>query len=253
MGSVVHNRAHGLCTPHSKLFRYMVTLPSTLALIDDDSEFAEFLSQYLREQGIQVNVFPDSDDLLTTDAPYGYEFYVVDLMLPGVDGIQLIRLLRRRTNVGIMVISGKVSPDVFKSVIDAQADMYLSKPVSFEQVLLTIRAIHRRLATVTHVNSAWLLDRRASLLIAPDTTRIELSNGDMAVMECLLEAHSQPVAREVLIRRLGRDPSGIADDNWLHGTIYRLRRRIERATMLPVPLQSVAKVGYEFRAELRVV
>ncbi|NYG35452.1 response regulator transcription factor [Sphaerotilus montanus] len=230
----------------------MVTLPSTLALIDDDSEFVEFLAQYLREQGIKVDVFPDSDDLLTTDAPYGYDFYVVDLMLPGVDGIQLIRLLRRRTNVGIVVISGKVTPDVFRSVIDAQADMYLSKPVSFEQVLLTIRAICRRTAAMAQVNSAWQLDRRASLLIAPDTSRIELSGGDMTVMECLLEAHGQPVAREVLIKRLGRNPSG-ADDNWLHGTIYRLRRRIERATVLPVPLQSVARVGYEFKAELRAI
>lgn len=229
----------------------MTTLPATLALVDDDSEFSEFLSQHLREQGIRVDVFPDSDDLLTTNAPYDYDFYVVDLMLPGVDGIQLMRLLRRRTNVGIVVVSGKVSPDVFKSVVDAGADMYLSKPVSFEQVLLTIRAIHRRTSTSPQVSSAWVLDRHASLLIAPDTTRIELSDGDLTVMECLFEAHGQPVAREVLFRRLGRDP-GDDDDNWLHGTIYRLRRRIERATTLLVPLQSVTKVGYVFRAELRV-
>jgi len=231
----------------------MPTLPHALALIDDDSEFAEFLSQHLREQGLQVDVFPDSEDLLTTNAPYDYDFYVVDLMLPGVDGIQLIRLLRRRTNVGIVVVSGKVTPDVFKSVIDAGADMYLSKPASFEQVLLVIRAIHRRTAATAtaQLNAAWVLDRRASLLIAPDMTRIELSDGDMAVMACLFEAHGQPVAREVLVRRLGRNPSD-DDDNWLHGTIYRLRRRIERATTLLVPLQSVTKVGYVFRAELRV-
>jgi DNA-binding response OmpR family regulator len=229
----------------------MATLPATLALIDDDSEFSEFLSQHLREHGVRVDVFPDSDDLLTTNAPYDYGFYVVDLMLPGVDGLQLMRLLRRRTNVGIVVVSGKVSPDVFKSVVDAGADMYLSKPVSFEQVLMTIRAIHRRTASVAQISSAWVLDRHASLLIAPDMTRIELSSGDMTVMECLFEAHGQPVAREVLCRRLGRDPSD-DDDNWLHGTIYRLRRRIERATTLLVPLQSVTKVGYVFRAELRV-
>jgi two-component system, OmpR family, response regulator len=229
----------------------MPTLPTTLALVDDDSEFTEFLSQYLREQGIKVDVFPDSEDLLTTRAPYDYGFYVVDLMLPGVDGLQLMRLLRRRTDVGIVVVSGKVSSDAFKSVVDAGADMYLSKPVSFEQVLLTIRAIHRRTATVAQVSSAWVLDRHAKLLIAPDMTRIELSAGDMVVMECLFEAHGQPVAREVLFRRLGRDPSD-DDDNWLHGTIYRLRRRIERATPLTVPLQSVTKVGYTFRAELRV-
>lgn len=229
----------------------MSALPSTLALIDDDAEYAEFLAQHLREQGIRVEVFPDSDDLLTTSTPYDYDFYLVDLMLPGVDGLQLIRLLRRRTQVGIVVVSGKVSPDVFKSVIDAGADMYLAKPVSFEQVLLTIRAIHRRTTAAAQTSTAWVLDRRGSVLVAPDLTRIELSEGDLTVMDCLFEAHGQPVTRETLCRRLGRDPAG-DDDNWLHGTIYRLRRRIERATTLMVPLQSVARVGYVFRAELRL-
>ncbi|MFM2058197.1 MAG: hypothetical protein RLY71_2582 [Pseudomonadota bacterium] len=229
----------------------MSALPSTLALIDDDAEYAEFLAQHLREQGVRVEVFPDSDDLLTTSAPYDYDFYLVDLMLPGVDGLQLIRLLRRRTQVGVVVVSGKVSPDVFKSVIDAGADMYLAKPVSFEQVVLTIRAIHRRTTAVAQTSTAWVLDRRGSVLVAPDLTRIELSEGDLTVMDCLFEAHGQPVTRETLCRRLGRDPAG-DDDNWLHGTIYRLRRRIERATTLMVPLQSVARVGYVFRAELRL-
>ena len=230
----------------------MPLLPSTLALIDDDTEFAEFLSQHLREQGIRVEVFPDSDDLLTTNAPYGYDFYLIDLTLPGVDGLQLVRLLRRRTQVGIVVASGKVAPDSFKSVIEAGADMYLTKPVSFEQVLLTVRAIHRRTAAVAaHTSSAWVLDRRGSVLIAPDMTRVELSDGDLTVMDALFEAHGQPVSRETLCRRLGHDPKD-ADDNWLHGTIYRLRRRIERSTPLMVPLQSVTRVGYVFRAELRL-
>lgn len=230
----------------------MSLLPSTLALIDDDPEYSEFLSLHLREQGIRVEVFPDSDDLLTTRDPYDYDFYLVDLMLPGVDGLQLIRLLRRRTQVGIVVISGKVSPDVFRTVIDTGADMYLAKPVSFEQVLLTIRAIHRRTASAVPSSMSWVLDRRAGVLVAPDLARIELSEGDMIVMDCLFEAHGQPVTRETLCRRLGRDPVSSDDDNWLHGTIYRLRRRIERATTLMVPLQSVARVGYVFRAELRL-
>lgn len=57
-------------------------LPKSLALIDDDKEYAEFLAQYLQEQGVRVDVFSDSNDLLVHPDPYGYQFYLVDLMLP---------------------------------------------------------------------------------------------------------------------------------------------------------------------------
>jgi two-component system, OmpR family, response regulator len=74
-------------------------LPKTLALVDDDAEFTEYLAQYLQARGVEVSVFADSNDLLAHDTPYGYGFYVLDLMLPGIDGVDLIKLLRRRSSL----------------------------------------------------------------------------------------------------------------------------------------------------------
>jgi len=227
-------------------------LPKTLALIDDDAEYAEFLSQHLRERGVAVDVFSDSHRFLAHGAPYGYEFYLVDLSLPGIDGVDLIKVLRLRTQAGVLVVSGRLAPDVFAQVVDAGADMYLAKPVQFEQVALAVKAVQRRAATVAPQASPWQLDRRARQLIAPDGAVMDLSGSDQVVMECFIDADGADVTREVLRQRLGQDDSAEASDS-LNATIYRLKRRIERATPLVVPLQSKSRVGYVFRAPLRAI
>ncbi|SHN28782.1 response regulator transcription factor [Rhizobacter sp. OV335] len=225
--------------------------PKTLALVDDDAEFSEFLSQYLQARGVAVRVFGDSSDLLVDPQAYEFEFYVLDLTLPGVDGVELLRILRRRTNAGVLVVSGRLAPDVFESVVNAGADMYLAKPVRFEQVALAVKAVQRRAVTAREQVNSWKLDRRTSELVAPDGARIALSETDMAVMECFAQARGGSVSREALRERLGY-ADGEQPDNVLHATIYRLRRRIERATPTVVPLQSQSRVGYVFRATLSV-
>jgi two-component system, OmpR family, response regulator len=227
-------------------------LPKTLALIDDDSDYAEFLSQYLTRLGIETAVFSDSNDLLAHLDPYGYEFYIVDLMLPGVDGVDLIKVLRRRTEVGVLVVSGRLAPDVFTQAIGAGADMYLAKPVQFEQVELAVRAIQRRADRSSQANLAWKLDRRARQLVTPDGARVDLSDIDQALLECFVEAEGAVVGRESLRLRIGRAGSHEGSDG-LNATIYRLRRRIERATPVAVPLQSKSRVGYVFRAPLKLM
>lgn len=228
-------------------------LPKTLALVDDDAEFTEYLAQYLQSRGTQVEVFADSNDLLAHDNPYGYGFYVVDLMLPGIDGLDLVKLLRRRSDAGLLVISGRLAPEVFNQVLAAGADMYLAKPVQFEQVALAIQAVQRRVAAASPANPPWRLDRRARQLIAPDGAIVDLSDGDLTVLDCFAEAHGETVTRETLRTRLKREPVEAEAADGLNATIYRLRRRIERATPVPVPLQAKSRVGYIFRAVLKTV
>lgn len=232
------------------MLRPPTVLPKTLALVDDDQDFTEFLAQHLRSQQCTVRIFHDSNDLLADREAFGFDFYVLDLTLPGVDGLELLRILRRRTQVGILVVSGRLTPDVFDQAITAGADMYLAKPVRLEQVTLAVLAVQRRAASAQELTTVWRLDSGASELIAPDGCRVALSDKDLALLGCFLEADGAPVSREALRLRLGRGETEDLTDNLLHASIYRLRRRIERATPLVVPLQSQARQGYVFRARL---
>jgi DNA-binding response OmpR family regulator len=150
------------------------------------------------------------------------------------------------------VVSGQLGPDVFTSVIGAGADMYLAKPVQFEQVAIAIKAVQRRAGVTAAGNPSWRLDRRAQQLLAPDGARIDLSEGDLAIVECFVSANGEIVSRNSLRARLGQGDDTDAVDS-LNATIYRLRRRIEKATPTAVPLQSKSRVGYVFRAPLQAV
>lgn len=227
-------------------------LPTTLALVDDDLEYTEFLSQHLRERGVHVTVFADSNDLLTHEGTFGFDFYVVDLMLPGINGLDLIKLLRRRTSVGLLVVSGHLGPQVFQQVVSAGADMYLAKPVLFEQVIAAIEAVQRRARPSAQTETPWTLDRRARQLVAPDGARVDLSDIDMTVLNCMLGAQGEPVTREAICLALGRTPDKNAPDG-LNAIVFRLRRRIERATPLSAPLQSKPRIGYVFKAPLKAI
>jgi two-component system OmpR family response regulator len=224
-------------------------LPRTLALIDDDAEYSEYLAQHLRGTGIDVSVFDDSNALLADSTAHRYDFYLVDLMLPGVDGVELIKVIRRRSDAGLLVVSGRLGPEVFASVMTAGADMYLAKPVQFDQVSLAIQAVQRRAGRDVSTTKPWKLDRAARELLVPDGARVQLSDADLIVLDCFLEAAGETVTRETLSKALGRERDDDGD-NGLNAIIYRLRRRIERATPMLVPLQSRSRVGYWFRAPL---
>lgn len=227
-------------------------LPRTLALVDDDRTYTDALSRHLRRLGITVSEFADSTDLLTCADPYAFDFYITDLMLPTVDGTDLIKVLRRRTNAGVLVVSGRLAADTFQKVVRAGADMYLAKPVQFEQVEVAIMAVQRRVATADPQQNTWRLDRRSAQLIAPDGTRIDLSGRDLVLLECFVQAEGEVVTRETLLRQLAT--AGESENSGgLNGTVFRLRRRIERATPAAVPLQAKSGVGYAFRAPLTAI
>lgn len=225
------------------------SLPGTLALVEDDVDFARYLADHLRGLKIDVRVFHDGDSFLTSPGAFEYDFYILDLMLPGIDGEDLVRLIRRRGWAGVLVVSGRTEPNVFESVLQAGADMHLMKPVRLEQVALAIHAIWRRVEGARALADIWRLDRRARTLIAPDGVRVELSDTDLTLMECFVSATGDTVTRATLCRRLGRDPEAEAD-NILHAAIYRLRRRIEQASKATVPLRAEPRVGYSFRGTL---
>ncbi|MEY8875728.1 MAG: response regulator transcription factor [Leptothrix sp. (in: b-proteobacteria)] len=227
-------------------------LPTTLALVDDDAIFSSYLAQYLRDQGVRVSVFGDSNDLLAQPDPHAHGFYVIDLMLPGIDGVDLVRSIRRGSDAGVLVVSGRLAPDVFKQVIEAGADMYLSKPVQFEQIALAIRAVQRRAVGSNLAVKPWTLDRANRQFTAPDGALIELSPIDLVLIDCFVAAAGEVVSREVLLDGL-RQAGVESPADGLNATVYRLRRRIERATPHLVPLQTKARAGYYFKAPIWVL
>lgn len=226
-------------------------LPATLTIVDDDSDYREYLAQHLTQQGLRVRTYADSNHLLAASDPFGDAFYIIDLMLPGVGGEELIRILRLRSEAGVLVVTGKAENGVFENVLTAGADMHLAKPVSLEQITLAISAVYRRIVRQhDEAQRAWQLDTDRQRLLSPEGEVIELGDNDISILSCFPPADGAVVPRETLCERLGR-PVLDTSDNGLHAMIYRLRRRIEKVTGAVVPLQSQSRVGYVFKAPIR--
>lgn len=223
--------------------------PRTLAIVEDNVPFASLLAEWMRLNGVEVTVFHDGDDLLVADDAYGFDFYLIDLELPGVAGLDVVRLLRRRVQAGIVVVTGNDGPGVVDAVLEAGADMYLVKPASTEQIGIAVRAVFRRNRRLVVDASTWRLNVKARTLTTPGGVAVSLGDSDLAVIGSFVDRGEQTVSHAELCQRLGREASDEAA-NWLHATIYRLRRRVEAMSSETLPLHSRARVGYAFRAPL---
>lgn len=196
-----------------------------------------------------VTLFEDSDDFLLAPRAFDFDFFVVHLHQRGVPGLDLIRLIRRRSAAGMVAISHGAG-DVFVAALESGADMVLDQDVPAEHLRAAIGAVQRRLCQGTaSVHGGWTLFEQRSVLQTPDATQIPLSDSDLAIMRCFASAEGGRVERRTLIEQLwggGTEPM----DNALHATMFRLRKRIEQAGQALVPIHTVSRVGYEFRAPL---
>lgn len=230
-------------------------LPGSITILEDDADFRHHLGQHLRALGSRVLEIADGSALLAGDAASDSDFFLLDLALPGAVGENLIRDLRRRSQAGIVVVSRASSPEVFESALTAGADMVLPKPVSLKQIAVAVTAVHRRAAAAARSDGAergWQLDRRNRQLTSPEGTTVALGDTDVTLLACFPEAAGRIVSHAEINSRLGRLQRE-APDNSLHAMIYRLRRRIEKVTGGVLPLQAQSRVGYQFKAPIRIV
>ena len=203
-----------------------------------------------RVDGWPVLRYEDSDDFLLSGVAHRFGAYVVESRQRGVSGLDLLRLVRRRSDAAVLLLSDDPPRD-FVPGLQSGADMVLGLDAPLEHVAAALAAVARRRGQgQAAADGSWTLDRQQLRLLAPDGTEIALTDSDVVILQAVADAPDQRVPRELLLQRLwGAESAGM--DNALHATVYRLRKRIEKNGELLSPLQAVPRVGYEFRARLQ--
>ena len=199
-------------------------LPGRICIVDCDVHHSQGLAVHLGEKGVEVRGFSDSGAFLASLDAFDHDFYLIDLDLPGIDGLELIHLLRRRSAAGIVVASGRPGDAALDDALKAGADMFLAKPAPFERTLLAIQAVARR-CLATRPSLTWTLNRGTCTLNTPLGVNVALLEVHVRMLECFVDTDGAPVQRDVICARLGRD-ADLTNQNGLHAAIYRLRRRI---------------------------
>lgn len=221
-----------------------------LLIVDDDERIRDLLRKFLARHGFLVSVARDAAHAQRILSGLEFDLIVLDVMMPGMDGVSLTRALRETLVTPILLLTAKSETDDRIAGLEAGADDYLSKPFEPRELLLRINAILRRMpeaeptiATPKMLNLGpvrYDIDR-AELLRGDDVIRLTAT--ETQLMRIFAEHLRQPVSRAKLVEDLGRD-RGQAQERAVDVQITRLRRKIEAEPKQPRYLQTVRGEGY---------
>jgi two-component system phosphate regulon response regulator OmpR len=225
-----------------------------ILLVDDDPELRQLLSTYLGRNGFDTLLLPDTRQLDAFLERYQPRLLVLDLMLPGEDGLAACRRLRARGET-LPVIMLTARDEAVDRVIGLQmgADDYLGKPFDPRELVARIEAVLRRATRppaapdpdggVTRFGE-WVFDRGARQLSKRDQV-VPLTSGEFALLNALVANANRPMKRERLLE-LTRGEATESFDRAIDVQIHRLRRLIEVDHTQPRYLQTVWGTGYVF-------
>jgi len=233
--------------------------PAHVLVVEDDANLAAGVMENLRAEGYEVSLAPDGEQALTWLGSHGCALVILDVMLPGADGLTVCRTLRERGNTTpVLFLTARGDPADRVRGLEAGGDDYLAKPFHLEEFLLRVRAILRRWdwyrsASAT-ADTAVLrfggneVDFRVFRARAWTGESQELTEKEAMILKVLAEHAGQIVSREDLLERVwGYDvfPSTRTVDNF----ILRLRKRFEKDPANPRHFLTVWGVGYRFLTE----
>lgn len=230
----------------------MSDLPEAhLLIVDDDERIRGLLQKFLIRHGFWVTAARDAEHARRILAGLEFDLIVMDVMMPGEDGISLTRGLRSN-NVGtpILLLTAKGETEDRIAGLEAGADDYLSKPFEPKELLLRINAILRRVPVddavnegpkVLHLGPVRYNIERGEMWRGEDLVRLTAT--ESALMKIFSSHVNEPVSRAKLVEDLGRD-TGQAQERAVDVQITRLRRKIEQDPKQPRYMQTVRGAGY---------
>lgn len=215
-----------------------------ILLVEDDVALCNAVELELRAQGWQVDVARRGDEAAYYLGEGGYDAILLDRMLPGVDGLTLLRGMRRSgDDTPVLVLTALADVGARVDGLDAGADDYLAKPFDMRELLARVRALGRR-AGVGGANLCFgdLTYRPASLLLTGGLGQCTLTRKEGDFLEALLCRQGEALSRQALFARLWGAGADV-EDAGLDTYAYYLRRRL-RAVSRSVALVTVRGVGY---------
>lgn len=227
--------------------------PNKILIVDDDRDIRSLLAEYLDQNGYSAVMAADGTAMWTALQEHQFELIVLDLNLPGDDGLTLCRNLRSKSSVPVIMLTARGEPLDRILGLEMGADDYLPKPFEPRELLARIRSVLRR----TQNNSlssnneglqklkfaGWVLDMTARHLISPDGMVVSLSGAEYRMLTIFLEHPNRVLNRDQLLNMThGRDADPF--DRSIDIQISRLRQKLREDARSPQIIKTVRNGGY---------
>src|ERR1700722_2065742 len=240
----------------------MDQVPPHILALDDDADIRKVLHEYLTSQDFRVSAVGRGHEMLAILESEPVDLLLLDLVLPGEDGLDLARQVREISQVPILILSGRSDEADRVMGLELAADDYVTKPFSSRELLARIRALLRRsqssAAAATpdeptrgYRFAGWELNLELHRLTAADGSFVPLTNSEFSLLCAFLSGPQRVLTRDELLER-SRMHSLEVYDRSIDVTILRLRRKIEPDPSNPTLLTTERGAGYIFNSAVSV-
>lgn len=223
-----------------------------ILIVDDEPSITEFVSYAMTKEGYEADVASDGETALKMIGEKQYDLFILDIMLPGIDGYDLCRRIRSKMDTPILFLSAKDS-ELNKVVgLELGADDYLAKPFGVRELLARTRALLRRsqqteqAALSSEISAGGITLDEDAHTASGDHGPIDLTPREFELLNCLMHNAGKVVSREDLLH----DAWGwefITETKTVDTHIKRLRDKIESAGYDPKLVETVRGYGYRFK------
>lgn len=221
-----------------------------ILLVEDDMRIASFISKGLKEEGFAVDHAPDGVEGLHLAFTERYDAAIVDIMLPGLNGFDLIEKLRRKhIETPVIILSAKRTVDDRIKGLQRGGDDYLTKPFSFSELLARIRALIRRATRIAEPNSLTVGDLSVNLLtreVVRSGKKIELPPREFALLEFLMRNVGTVVSKTMILENIW-DYNFDPQTDVVEVLVCRLRNKVDRDFDSKI-IRTMRGVGYVLKA-----
>jgi two-component system OmpR family response regulator len=217
-----------------------------ILVIEDDDKISSFIVKGLKQHGFAVDHASDGDGGLSMMRAVNYDAAIVDIMLPKLDGLSLIRQVRQNhIFTPILILSAKVTVDDRVAGLQAGGDDYLTKPFAFSELLARVQALIRRATHTVEPTTLSAGDIKIDL-ISREVTRagqkIELQSREFALLELLLRYPGKVVTKTMILEHVW-DYSFDPQTNVVDVLVHRLRAKVDKDFPMKL-IQTIRGVGY---------
>ena len=230
-----------------------------LLLVDDERSIREPLAQYLSRQGFRVTQAADAAAARTRLAAYAIDLVILDLMMPGEDGLSLCRHIRATSDLPVILLTARAEETDRIVGLEMGADDYVVKPFSPRELATRVKVILRRASaggtrqhapeTGSYAFAGWVLKSGERTLVDRDGVSVPLSTGEYNLLLALVTRPRQVLTRDQLLD-LTQGREAAAFDRAIDNQVSRLRRKIEADPRTPEIIKTVWGGGYTLAAEV---
>jgi two-component system, OmpR family, response regulator len=221
-----------------------------ILVVEDDERIATFVVNGLKQNGFSVDHAADGEQALALFRAVNYDAAVLDIMLPKLDGLSVLRRVRSDKNrTPVLLLSAKASVDNRVSGLQAGGDDYLTKPFAFSELLARVQALIRRATQVAEPTSLSVGDLSMDLLSREVTRggqKIELQSREFALLELLMRNPGRPITKTMILEHVW-DYSFDPQTNVVDVLAHRLRAKLEKGFAERL-IHTIRGVGYVLKA-----